>query len=84
MPNHRRVPDWEYGDILTNDHPSNLAVDHTTKAMFIAWEYTDDYNPTESIPVLLVLDHGAWIDVSSGQVLHPYCGWWTEVPDNGD
>jgi hypothetical protein len=71
MPRHSYVPIWKFGDILTNDEPSSPD-DRTAKAMFVAWRYRDDSNPTESICVLATL-------VPIAEIIMPYCGWWTDA-----
>ena len=76
MPNHRTVPRWRYGDILTNDEPSNPAEDHTARAMFVAWKYTSDSNPTESVCVIVQMHDP--MDASV-RLIEPYCGWWTDA-----
>lgn len=73
MPNHRKVPDWKYGDILTNDEPSHPNVDHTSRAMFVAWDHLGDWDPNESVPILIDLHS------TTSRVIKPYCGWWTDV-----
>lgn len=71
MPNWRDVPDWKFGDILVTDHPAQVGV---TKVMFLNWEFTADFNPTESVfRGLVVGDETEDI----GAILTPYCGWWT-------
>jgi hypothetical protein len=79
MPNHRELPRWRYGDVLTNDEPSHPDADHKDRAMFVAWEHTNDYNPTESVCVLIRLSTPFATPVNQLRVLRPYCGWWTDV-----
>lgn len=77
MPNYREVPRWKFGDILTNDEPSNLTRDHTQRAMFLAWKSLGDWDPSESIPYLVLLSGELLAD--AGTVITPYCGWWTDA-----
>ena len=78
MPNHREIPRWKYGDILTNDEPSSPSSDHRSRAMFVSWEYVNYSNPTESIPILIRLSDP---HATLPRVIRPYCGWWTDVSD---
>lgn len=89
MPGHREVPRWRFGDVLTS-------VDHTlaiqSRAMFVAWDRAasttrtsvlGDWDPNESVPVLVLLDHDESISVLENgrprRVIRPYCGWWTDA-----
>lgn len=71
--NHPRVPDWHYGDVLTNDEPS-MPNDHKVKAIFLSWERIVEHNPTESILTVLILVEPRW----AGHVIVGYCGWWVD------
>lgn len=62
-----RVPDWRFGDILRCTHPNWM----DGLGLFLYWDYVVDFNPTESIAIIL--------NLSSGRLMSHYCGWWEPV-----
>ena len=74
MPNWRDVPDWKFGDMLVLDDSRDP---EGASAMFLRWEFTADFNPTESIfRGLLLRPSKLWPDKQAGDIIEPYCGWW--------
>lgn len=66
-----RVPDWAFGEVVRN------TILQDCLALVLGWDYQVDYNPSESIVILLALT--PFEPVIPGEIFRPYCGWWEPV-----
>lgn len=66
------VPNWKFGQVVHS--PLDGAF-----ALVLGWEYVVDYNPSESIVILMALTPGSDPTTRVGEVFAPYCGWWEAV-----